>query len=346
MLVDLHLHSTYSDGRYTPTELVRAAVYRGLRAIAITDHDSWNGVKEARLEAERLQNEYEKKRAAGLSQEQAIRELRLELAPYIGVAEAKSNDMVSEAEVTDFIQKKFLNPNEFFFCPGHKYETASEAIPLIQVVPGVELGTQWEGEAVHILGLHVDMGCVELKAVMDDMRHKREHRLEAMLKKLHNLDMDINVEAVDPENRAVGRPHVAKALVAAGYVKTVQEAFDKYLHRGGPAYEPQPKLAPAEAVDLIHKAGGLAILAHPSEIRDMKVPEYLLETLPFDGVEIWHPSAVNAELQQHWLSVARRLNLLTSGGSDFHGIPDRFPPKLGVWEVHYEDAEKVIEYKK
>lgn len=346
MLVDLHLHSTYSDGRYTPTELVRAAVYRGLRAIAITDHDSWNGVAEARAEAARLQAEYEKKLASGLNQAQAVSELRLELAPHISAAEAKSNDMVSEAEATDFIQKKFLKPSEFFICPGHSHEMASEAIPLIQVVPGVELGTQWEGEAVHILGLHVDMTCAELKAVMDDMRHKREHRLEAMLEKLHSLGMDINVEAVDPDNRAVGRPHVAKAMVAAGYVQSVQEAFDKYLHRGGPAYVAQPKLAPSEAVDLIHKAHGLAILAHPSEIRDMKVPEALLENLPFDGVEIWHPSAINAELQQHWLSIAQRLNLLTSGGSDFHGIPDRFPPKLGLWEVHYEDTEKVIEYKK
>ena len=147
-LVDLHLHSTFSDGRYTPTELVQEALAKGLAVIALTDHDSWNGVGEAQAAAARL---------GGL-----------------------------------------------------------------RVLTGVELGAQWENDSVHILAYHVDMGCQPLHAKMDEMRHGREQRLEKMLAKLDSLGYHVEVEACDPLNRAVGRPHVAKALVAKGYFNTVQ----------------------------------------------------------------------------------------------------------------------------
>ena len=215
-LVDLHMHSTFSDGRYTPTMLVEEAAAKGLAVIALTDHDSWNGVNEA------------KAAAAALG---------------------------------------------------------------VRVLTGVELGSQYENDSVHILGYHVDMGCDALHAKMDELRHGRERRLEKMVAKLHSLGYPIEVEACDPLNRAVGRPHVAKALVAAGYFKTVQEVFDALLRRGGPAYVPQPKLAPEEAVALIHAAGGIAVLAHPSELADASLPERLLRTVPFDGLEVYHPSA-------------------------------------------------------
>lgn len=277
MLVDLHLHSTYSDGRYTPAELVRTAVEKHLRIIALTDHDSWNGYSEALAEAERFN--------AGLSE------------------------------------------------------------PIIKVIRGVELSTQYGENDVHILGYHVDASCEALLTRMDDLRYKREHRLEQILAKCQALGMNISVEACDPKARAVGRPHVAKAMVAKGYVATVQEAFDKYLHRGGPCYVQQPKLTPKEAVDLIHTAKGLAVLAHPSEIKDANLPERLLMELPFDGIEIWHPSAADANSREKWLELAKKYNLLVSGGSDFHGIPDRFPSELGIWQVFYENTAGVIDYK-
>ena len=269
-LVDLHLHSTFSDGRYTPTELVQEALAKGLAVIALTDHDSWNGVGEAQAAAARL---------GGL-----------------------------------------------------------------RVLTGVELGAQWENDSVHILAYHVDMGCQPLHAKMDEMRHGRERRLEKMLAKLDSLGYHVEVEACDPLNRAVGRPHVAKALVAKGYFNTVQEVFDALLHRGGPAYVPQPKLAPAEAVALIHQAGGIAVLAHPSELSDSTLPERLLRTVPFDGIEVYHPSADEAD-QRKWLALARELHLMVGGGSDFHAIPDRFPTELGVWQVHYDDVKDVVEWK-
>lgn len=269
-LVDLHMHSTFSDGRYTPTQLVEVAAAKGIAVLALTDHDSWNGVAEAQAAAARLGN--------------------------------------------------------------------------IRVLTGVELGTQCENDSVHILGYHVNMSCEPLHAKMDEMRHGRELRLTRMLAKLDGLGYHIEVEACDPKNRAVGRPHVAKALVAAGYFNTVQEVFDALLHRGGPAYVPQPKLAPEEAVQLIHEAGGIAVLAHPSELSDGTLPERLLCAVPFDGVEVYHPSA-DKKAQAKWLQLAQELQLLVGGGSDFHAIPDRYPTELGVWQVHYEDVKGVIEWK-
>ena len=268
-LVDLHMHSTFSDGRYTPTMLVEEAAAKGLAVIALTDHDSWNGVNEA------------KAAAAALG---------------------------------------------------------------VRVLTGVELGSQYENDSVHILGYHVDMGCDALHAKMDELRHGRERRLEKMVAKLHSLGYPIEVEACDPLNRAVGRPHVAKALVAAGYFKTVQEVFDALLRRGGPAYVPQPKLAPEEAVALIHAAGGIAVLAHPSELADASLPERLLRTVPFDGLEVYHPRA-DKEAQAKWLHLAKELGLMVGGGSDFHATPDRFPTELGIWQVHYADVKDVIEWK-
>lgn len=269
--VDLHMHSTFSDGRYTPTMLVDEAARLGMSVIALTDHDSWNGIAEARKAAEK----------------------------YAG---------------------------------------------RLRVLTGVELGTQYEDDSVHILGYHVDMSCEPLHAKMNEMRHAREHRLFAMLEKLDKLGYHVEVEACDPKNRAVGRPHVAKALVAKGYFDSVQAVFDALLHRGGPAYVPQPKLSPQEAVALIHEAGGIAVLAHPSELVDKMLPERLLRAEPFDGIEVWHPSA-NAYDRERWLRLAQERGLLTSGGSDFHAIPDRFPPKLGIWHVRYEDVKGVIEWK-
>ena len=269
-LVDLHMHSTFSDGRYTPTQLVEEAAAKGLKVLALTDHDSWNGVHEAQAAAARLGS--------------------------------------------------------------------------IRVVTGVELGTQYENDSVHILGYHVRMDCEPLHAKMDEMRHGRELRLSRMLAKLDGLGYHVEVEACDPKNRAVGRPHVAKALVAAGYFNTVQEVFDALLHRGGPAYVPQPKLSPQEAVALIHQAGGIAVLAHPAELSDSTLPERLLQAVPFDGLEVYHPSA-DKEAQAHWLQLAKKHGLLVGGGSDFHAIPDRYPSQLGMWQVHYEDVKGVIEWK-
>ena len=259
MLVDLHTHSTFSDGRYTPTQLVEMAARAGIGVLALTDHDSVNGMEEAQQAAQTMPN-----------------------AP--------------------------------------------------QVVAGVELGAQAGENSVHILGYNIDIHNEKLLSKIEEMRHAREHRLHRMLAKIGALGYHITVEDCDPKNRAVGRPHVAKALVAAGYFASVDEAFEVLLRRGKPGYEPQPKLSPEEAVELLHGAGGIAVLAHPAELENLPLVEMLLKNIPFDGIEVYHPSA-DEKLQQHFAQLAQKYNLLTSGGSDFHGVEGRFPEQLGVFKV-------------
>lgn len=271
MLADLHTHSTYSDGKYTPRQLVRTAAAHNIAFLALTDHDSWNGVEEALAAAKQYGNK-------------------------------------------------------------------------IKVIPGVEMGTQLRENSIHILGYYIDRNYEPLHLKMNEMRHAREKRLSKMLDKLHELGYAIAVEACDPQNRAVGRPHVAKALVAAGYFSGVQEVFDKLLKRGGPAYVPQPKLLPEEAIDLIHAAGGIAVLAHPSELNDQALVENLLRQYAFDGLEVYHPSA-DAAAQKYWRQLADKYKLLVGGGSDFHGIPDRFPPELGIFKIQAEAVSGIINYR-
>ena len=158
-----------------------------------------------------------------------------------------------------------------------------------------------------------------------------------MLDKIDALGYHITVEDCDPKNRAVGRPHVAKALVAAGYFQSVDEAFEVLLKRGRPGYEPQPKLSPEEAVSLLHEAGGIAVLAHPAEIENLNLVNTLLTNIAFDGLEVYHPSA-DEKMQQYFAQLAAKYNLLISGGSDFHGVEGRFPEQLGVFKV---DSDKV-----
>lgn len=330
MLVDLHLHSTFSDGRYTPTELVQAAVMYDIRLIALTDHDSWNGFPEAEAEAKRLNVLYAELKAAGKDSEEAVVTVKEQLSCLVKKAELKSLTGAPESGLVSNINPENLG------CDINE-------LPLITVLAGTEISTLHEERAVHVLGYHIDRSCQPLLNKLNEMRFKREHRLEEILEKCLQQGMAISVEACDPSARAVGRPHVAKAMVAMGFVQTVQEAFDKYLHRGGPCYVAQPKMSPLEAVELIHKAGGLAFLAHPSEIENTEVPEFLLQNIPFDGLEIWHPSVRYKDETNKWLQLAKKYHLLVSGGSDFHGIPDRFPAKLGIWQVVYADVKELLQ---
>lgn len=269
MLVELHTHSTFSDGSYTPTELVEECVQKNIGVLAITDHDSWEGIAEA---------------------EEAAR----------------------------------------------KYSDR------IKIIAGVELSAQEDEASVHILAYRIDTNCSKLYDRMNALRYGRELRLTKILAKLADLGYNITIEECDPFNRAVGRPHVAKALVAKGYFKTVQEVFDVLLHNGGPAYVPHPKLSVEEAAELIHLAGGIAVLAHPSELKDGEMPERILARKCLDGIEVYHPCA-DAEDRKKWLKLAEQYDVLVAGGSDFHGLPDRFPPALGIWQVEDRQVKKLLE---
>lgn len=272
MFVDLHSHSTFSDGRYTPTMLVDENYGIGVKVMAVTDHDCVDGVQEA-IEA----------------------------------------------------SKKFNGE--------------------IKVIPGVELSTEKDKRPVHILGYYIDVNNKPMLDTMAWLRDSRDNRLLKTIDRLAELGYIINVEDCKTDGKTVGRPHIAKALVKAGYFSGVQEVFDKLLYFGGPAYIPHAKLSPKEAVDLIHAAGGLAFLAHPTEIANDKLALELLDNIDFDGVEVYHPSANNKERIELIRQWAIERSLLISGGTDFHAVPDRFPDKLGIWLVNYEDVKGIVEWK-
>lgn len=241
--VDLHAHSTASDGAASPEEFVATAQRAGLAAVALTDHDTLAGVRTAQRAAE----------------------------PH-----------------------------------G------------IRVIAGVELSTVDQGHEVHLLGLHIR----DVETMEDELaafRGSRRTRAIAIVERLNALGVPVTVEAVleAAADGAIGRPHIARALVTGGFVKDNREAFDKWLGNGRPANIDKEKLAIADAIDLIHRYGGLAVWAHPGPDgrRDRVEP---LVALGIDGLEVRHPGHHSDDTQRLG-ALAAHFKLVPSGGSDWHG---------------------------
>ena len=248
--VDLHTHSTVSDGSFTPSELIREAVRIGLKAIALTDHDTVSGNDEAAAEAENL---------------------------------------------------------NFTF------------------VPGVEIGCDYTNAIFHIVGLWINLHNEKLRLTLDDLVNFRTNRNHYIIEKFHNLGIDIEYEEVQAVagNEVVGRPHFAQVLFKKGVVSSYQEAFEKYLGRGKKAYMDKKRLTVNEGIELIISAGGIAILAHPSEYcltNEAKIRSVLseLSNAGLGGIEAYYSthSTVQTSL---YIKIAAEYNLAVSGGSDFHG---------------------------
>jgi len=240
---DLHIHTTASDGVYPPAEVVRMALSRGLTRIAITDHDTVEGIAEARAAAE----------GTGL-----------------------------------------------------------------EVIPGVELGTKYKGRSVDVLGY--DLRDTKLLAKkLAELRASRESRAERILKKFAALGMPVSMEDVlrFSQGGAIGRPHIARAVVDKGYAPDVQTVFDLYLADGMPCDVPKAEVTPGDAVAWIHRAGGKAVLAHPKLIGDDGLVAELLDAFPFDGLEVWHRKHA-PEDAAFYRNLARERGLWMTGGSDFH----------------------------
>lgn len=262
--IDLHLHSTASDGGLAPAELVRAAARAGLDVIALADHDTTVGVGEA-------------------------------------VASAPDG---------------------------------------VYVVPALEVSSSHAGADLHILGYFVDPQNAALLEYTRSAAVRREERIRAMLDRLGALGLHLDmgdVLAEAPEGtEMLGRPHVARALVRRGYVKSLTEAFDRYLGDGRPAFEPMDLIAPAHAIELIHRAGGLAVWAHPPV--DGAEPEARrLAEIGLDGIECFRPRIAPDETRR-LLELARSLDLIASGGSDWHG-PWSGP--LGAFHVAREEVPEL-----
>jgi len=243
--VDLHTHTTASDGTLSPSELVRAAARRGVRVLAVTDHDSTDGLRDALAEAEQ-----------------------------------------------------------------HR--------PLT-IVPGLEINCDVPGAEVHVLGYLVDHEAAWFQDFLREQRAERVARVHRIAARLAELGLPIDpaeVFAIVKEG-AAGRPHVAQVMVQRGYVKSVREAFDRYLHVNGPANVPRKRLTPAEAVRIIRRARGVPVFAHPGLAdRDALIPE-LVEAglMGIEAIYAEHSAAQTA----HYQDLCRRHGLVATGGSDYHG---------------------------
>lgn len=255
-IVDLHVHSTESDGTLTPAEVVLAAKEAHLSAFALTDHDTASGI-------------------------------------------AKAAPVAAEYG--------------------------------IELIPGIELSTEYEiptaksqRKEVHVVGLYINPGHPKLLAKTKEFRDCRDSRNEKMVEALQKEGFDITMESLIAENpdSVITRANIARYLYQHGAIKSVQEAFDKYIGDGCKCYVGRFKVTPMEAVELIHEAGGIAILAHPLLYHMSTVTlQRLIDDLKavgLDGIEAIYSTYTTGE-EQFVKKLAAKNSLLISGGSDFHG---------------------------
>jgi predicted metal-dependent phosphoesterase TrpH len=252
-MVDLQMHSNFSDGSQSPYELVEEAEQLGLTAIALTDHDTIEGIPEF-------------------------------------IAAAKNSKVIA--------------------------------------VPGVEISIDTKlphNGHMHMLGLFIDHENVELKEKLDYLRYHRNERALQIIQKLNALGAEVSMDELMKEagEGSIGRPHIAKILVHRGVVSTFQEAFDKFLAKGKPAYVDKIKFDEANAIQLIKKAGGLAILAHPHLMNYETFEECAqkilqLKEMELDGFEVYY-SGLARSFTDKLIYLAESNDLAISGGSDYHG---------------------------
>lgn len=270
--IDLHLHTTFSDGSLPPAEVLALAHKAGVTALAITDHDITDGIPEA---------------------------------------------MQAGAELG------------------------------IEVIPGIEISSQWEDGELHILGYFLDWKDPVLNRHLAGLRAGRHRRNPLMIQKLNELGLDITYKEVRAlaGSESVGRPHIARVLMDKGYVQSAKEAFDRYLGNGKPAYVRRELPEPAEAIGWIRAAKGIPVLAHPTWVRlDETSLLKLCETLKASGlmgIEVHYSTHKRAQTAEY-LNIARRLDLLVTGGSDFHGLtkPDI---EVGVGRGGLKVPSKLLE---
>ncbi len=267
---DLHIHSTASDGRLTPAEVVRAAAEAGLAFIALADHDTVDGI-----------------------------------VPAV---------------------------------------EAAKAFPGLKVIPAVELSTDIPAGEVHVLGYFIDYTHPELLTTLERMRHSRQGRALGMVAKLNDLGLPIEWERVKEiaGTGSIGRPHIDQAMLEKGYIASSKEAFTKYIGRNGPAYVERDKMTPPEAVELILRASGLPVLAHPLTTNDVEATVVELKAAGLVGIEVYYGGSTADEING-LLSLARKYGLIVTGGSDYHGLLGASTvTMIGGIEVPMEPVEQLI----
>lgn len=211
----------------------------------------------------------------------------------------------------------------------------------LEIIPAVELSTQFNGKDVHVLGYFVDISSPPLTEYLEKFRKERHHRAEKMIRNLHRSGIQITIEEVEKKARGqcIGRPHLAEVLVEKGYVRTIQEAFQHYIGYGSEAYEEKYQISPEEAISLIGNAKGLSFLAHPG-VGISESTLFHFVKLGLDGIEVVHPFLFE-ERQKFLKDIAKRYNLLMSGGSDCHGGRDGIF-FIGRYKVPYAYLDEIL----
>lgn len=273
--IDLHVHSTRSDGTYTPTQLVDYAMEKSLTAFALTDHDTVDGLEEAVSYAEKL---------------------------------------CQKSAAPDTVIGERLVP---------KYEN-QRPLPVPEVIPGIEFSTEYQGQDVHILGYYIDYHQKSFLERLQEFVDSRTLRNQKMCRLLQEAGIRITYEALLSEfpDSVITRAHYAKYLLKHGYIKSMKEAFDRYVGDRCPCYVPREKVTPVQAVQLILDAGGIPVLAHPilyhmsDERLDTLTGE--LKAAGLAGVEAIYSTYRPCDERQI-RRLAEKFDLLITGGSDFHG---------------------------
>ncbi|RBP36841.1 PHP domain-containing protein [Garciella nitratireducens] len=260
--IDLHIHTTASDGIFTPKEIIHWAYKKNLKAIAITDHDTIDGLEEALEE-------------------------------------------------------------------GKKYN--------IEVIPGIEISTNYNNLEIHILGYYIDYEDLSLHKWLSQIRISRYIRAKKIIEKLNNLGFKITMDEIINivGTGTIGRPHIAKALINHNYVKDKKEAFEKYLGKGKPAFVERYKITPIEAIKNILHHKGVPVLAHPGLINNndfIFIIEYLINN-GLQGLEVFHPKH-NYDVEKKYYNIAKKYNLLITGGTDCHGDLINGKPILGNLNIN------------
>lgn len=211
----------------------------------------------------------------------------------------------------------------------------------LEILPGIELSTFFKDNEVHVLGYNYD---INDKGFIKNIKELQSQRLDRAIKIIHNLNnigIPITLQDLNSicESNSYGRPHFAQIIVNKGFANNLNEAFQKYLIPGKPGFVPRFKLPSKNAVDIIHKAGGLAVLAHPGLIKNQELIKDILK-LPFDGIEVYHSKHISNMVREYY-RLAKDNNLLITGGSDCHESDTSKKPFIGTVKIPYEYVEQL-----
>ena len=222
---------------------------------------------------------------------------------------------------------------------------AASAFPALTVIPGVEISTESPGGEVHVLGYFIDYTHTGLLEALGRMRCSRESRARRMTEKLARLGYPVDWNRVQElaGEGSIGRPHIAQALLEKGYIETIKEAFTRFLTWGGPAYVERDKMTPEEAIALILEAGGLPVLAHPLISGDPESMIAELKQAGLVGIEAYYKDYNQTEVRT-LVGLARRYGLLTTGGTDYHGLDANSEVPMGSSDVPPEAIEQLLDY--